>query len=114
MGASCRCHIHQDFSNAFTHIVSHHGKIPHVIYLDDHLIISKCPESTHNHLISFQNLAAKIDLPLAHDKTADVASTLEFLGIELDTHNLEACLPPDKIIKARTLIRKSSRLAKYI
>ena len=113
MGASSSCRIYQEFSNAFTHIVSHHGKIPHVIsYLDDHLIISKCPESARNHLITFQNFAAKIGLPLAHDKTAGPASTLEFLGIELDTHNLEARLPPDKIIKARTLIHRVLKAGK--
>ena len=113
MGASSSCRIYQEFSNAFTHIVSHHGKIPHVIsYLDDHLIISKCFETALKHLHTFQNLAAKINLPLAHDKTAGPASTLEFLGIELDTRKLEARLPPDKITKAKTLIHKVLKAGK--
>ena len=107
MGASSSCRIYQDFSNAFTHILMHHGNIQHVIsYLDDHLIISECPETALRDLTSFQHLAAKINLPLAHDKTAGPASTLEFLGIELDTRKLEARLPPEKITKAQTLIHK--------
>ena len=113
MGASSSCRIYQEFSNAFTHILLHDGKIPHVIsYLDDHLIISKCSETALNHLHTFQNLAAKINLPLAHDKTAGPASTLEFLGIELDTRKLEARLPPDKITKAKTLIHKVLKAGK--
>ena len=45
-----------------------------------------------------------LGVPVATDKLVRPTTTLVFLGIEVDSHNLQLCLPPDKLHHIQTLI----------
>ena len=107
MGASSRCRIFQEFSNAFSHVLTARGGIQNVIaYLDDYLIISESMPTAKSDMEAFIRLANQINLSLAHDKTAGQSPVLVFLGIEVDCTALEARLPVDKVMKAEKLIQR--------
>ncbi|XP_064625914.1 uncharacterized protein LOC135486748 [Lineus longissimus] len=46
----------------------------------------------------------KVGVPLVEDKTVGPLTELDFVGIELDSRNMEARLPPDKIQKCTRLL----------
>lgn len=50
-------------------------------------------------LSSFMDLARKIGVPLAHEKTEGPVQVLTFLGIKLDTVQQTSRLPQDKLDK---------------
>ena len=66
-------------------------------YLDDFLTLGP-PASPvcHNNLQTCVRLCTKLGLPLHPDKLEGPATRLTILGIELDSKNLQARLPPDK------------------
>ena len=45
-----------------------------------------------------------LGVPVATDKLVPPTTTPVFLGIEVDSHNLQLCLPPDKLHRIQTLI----------
>ncbi len=51
-------------------------------------------EDCARNLATFVSLCSALGVPLAQDKQEGPATTLEFLGILLDSVNLEARLPP--------------------
>ena len=71
--------------------------------LDDFLIIEPassspplnllCQQSLNSMLLTFRNLG----IPIAANKTEGPSTTLEFMGIILDTLRMEARLPVDKV-----------------
>lgn len=76
--------------------------------LDDFLIIEPasdgptpsqgCMLSLSSMLLTFRNLG----IPIAVDKTQGPCTSLEFMGIILDSARLEARLPPDKVERIQT------------
>ena len=66
-------------------------------YLDDFLTLGPpAPPVCHNNLQTCVRLCTKLGLPLHPDKLEGPATRLTILGIELDSENLQARLPPDK------------------
>ncbi len=68
------------------------------LYLDDFFITAP-PNSTacHRHLHTLTALCSTIGVPLAEEKLEGPATTLEYLGITLDSSRLEARLPSNKL-----------------
>ena len=87
-------------------LTSYH--IPHLLhYLDDFLTVGP-PDSPscQQSLDSLISLCARLGVPLSTHKVAGPSTSLEFLGIELDSLNLEARLPADKLSRLKTLLEE--------
>lgn len=109
MGCSSSCSIFETLSHALQWAAMDRGADNIVHILDDFLFISKSKAKCFDDITSFIDLCNQLGVPIAHEKTMGPASTLTFAGIELDTSLSEARLPPDKLIKCRTLLRSFLR-----
>ncbi|CAJ0946880.1 unnamed protein product [Ranitomeya imitator] len=58
-------------------------------------------------LHTMERVAKGFGVPLAADKTVGPATTLSFLGIEIDTVAMECRLPDDKLVAFREEVRKA-------
>ncbi|XP_056596689.1 uncharacterized protein LOC130414700 [Triplophysa dalaica] len=85
-------------SEAICWILSNNYAIPYIIHLlDDFLIISPHNSIPAAHLSIVQKLFAKLGIPLAQEKNAGPSTSIEFLGINLDSEKFQASLPKEKI-----------------
>nr|XP_055053787.1 uncharacterized protein LOC129438918 [Misgurnus anguillicaudatus] len=85
-------------SEAICWILSNNYAIPYLIHLlDDFLIISPPDAIPAAHLITVQNVFSKLGVPIAQEKTSGPDTSIEFLGINLDTIKFQASLPKEKI-----------------
>lgn len=106
MGASSSCAIFERFSSALQFISVTYLHIPHMVHiLDDFLFMGPvnspiCQRSLDN----FLRFCAQIGVPIKSDKTVTATPIITFMGLELDSILMEARLPADKLIKARTLL----------
>ena len=75
-------------------------------YLDDYLVVG-LPESDECacFLSTLMSLCTCLGLPIASEKLEGPACMLTFLGIEIDTLNMQHWLPHAKLIILRALIR---------
>ena len=100
MGCASSCSIFETLSTALEWIIS--NKLPQdsVLHiLDDFLFISPTPQACQEALDLFILICQDIGVPLAPDKTVGPDRVLDFAGIRLDTINMTASLPPDKVAK---------------
>lgn len=67
--------------------------------LDDFLFVAKDIKTCDHLLNSFLALCNHVGVPIADHKTVKPTHILTFLGIEIDTINMIAALPKDKLIK---------------
>ena len=86
-------------------ILSNRGVGPSLHYLDDFLFVgppqsSQCRESLQLAVAVCQELG----VPLASDKLVGPIQKLQFLGITLDTVNLELHLPAEKLVRLKVLV----------
>ncbi|KAI2650053.1 Pro-Pol polyprotein [Labeo rohita] len=112
---SCRSSpkIFDTLSEAICWILSNNYNIPYLIHLlDDFLIVSPPDSVPAAHLLTTQKLFSELGIPLAQDKTEGPSTSIEFLGINLDSQKFLASLPKEKIdrtiLVASTLLSKSS------
>ncbi|XP_056618189.1 uncharacterized protein LOC130432718 [Triplophysa dalaica] len=85
-------------SEAICWILSNNYSIPYLIHLlDDFLVISRPDSIPAAHLTIVQKVFAKLGIPLAQAKTSGPSTSIEFLGINLDSLNFQASLPKEKI-----------------
>ena len=75
-----------------------------VRYIDDFLFLAECSTKCAADMNAFISLGEQMGVPLAPEKTQDPTIVLPFLGIILDTVELEARLPDDKLAKCRSVI----------
>jgi hypothetical protein len=98
MGCSSSCKNFETFATALEWIISQKISDTEVLHiLDDFLFIAKknCNES----LTIFLNLCEHVGVPIAPDKTMGPLVALPFAGIDLNTVEMAAYLPQDKIEK---------------
>ena len=74
-------------------------------YLDDFLLVGP-PASNQcsKYLEEVKSTCTRLGIPLAIEKAEGPSTTLTFLGITLDTVQMEACLPPEKLNKIRETV----------
>ena len=107
MGCSSSCKIFETFSTALEWIISQkltNVKVIHV--LDNFLFIAPTFQLCQSALDLFIQIYADIGVPLAPDKTEGPSNVISFLGIELDTINMLASLPQDKVDKFLVIIHE--------
>ena len=97
-------YLFNQLSEAVEWLLLNHCGISFVCHiLDDFLVIEPpsptaphnlaCQQSLSSMLLTFRNLG----IPIAPHKTQGPSTTLEFMGIVLDSDRMEARLPPDKV-----------------
>lgn len=66
----------------------------------DNFLTVGCPGSTqcHDNLACLKTTCAELGLSLKEDKVEGPATTLDFLGITIDTLKMEVRLPEDKLV----------------
>jgi len=98
MGAAPSCSIFEAVSDAIQWILHHKFHITSSVkVIDDFLFIQPTKQRTLRDLTTFTKLCNRLNIPLAPHKTQGPATTITFLGIELDTIAMQARLPPDKM-----------------
>lgn len=106
MGCSSSCKIFERFSDCLIWILEHHFKIVHVVkVLDDFLFIAPSFKECQKSLNFFLCLCKTIGVPIAYHKTVGPSTCLSFLGIELDSVNMVARLPVDKLTEYKNTIQ---------
>ena len=107
MGCSSSCAIFETFSTALEWLSLHKLRASAVLHiLDDFLFVAPSAEKCEADLANFLRLCDYLGVPIAHEKTVQPRTTLEFAGITLDSVSQEARLPPDKLQKCRTLLHQ--------
>ena len=107
MGCRSSCRLFETLSNALQWMANTKLNIPNMAHvLDDFLIVDRTHEICQNSLRRFLALCANLGIPTAPEKTTQPTRVLTFLGYELDTHKMEIRLPPDKLIKGKSLVEE--------
>ena len=100
MGCSSSCSIFEAFSTSLEWIIKQrltHVSVLHI--LDDFLFIAPTLKLCSAALSLFEAICRDIGVPLAPEKTIGPYQSLEFAGIHLDTVDMSASLPVDKVDK---------------
>lgn len=80
----------------------HNHSIPYVMhYLDDYLTLAQSLSDCASNLHTIKAVFAHLGVPLAEEKVEGPSTTISFLGIILDSVQLEARLPPDKLTRIK-------------
>ena len=94
MGLSSSCCLFEKLASALEWIAFRVLNVTAVIHvLDDFLFVAPTPEKCQDDLTRFLRLCHNLGVPIAHEKTMDPFSCLQFVGITLDTRKMEARLP---------------------
>lgn len=98
--------IFNQLSESLEWLVKHYLKIPSIIHILDDFFIVQPPPSSHcaTALCRILTLFTELNIPLAPNKTFRPTQVLEFMGITLDSVQMQARLPEDKLIRTRTLL----------
>lgn len=99
MGCSSSCRTFELFSSTLEWVAQNKLHINHSIHLlDDFLIIAAFQEICQRQLNLFEDLCGHLGVPIAPEKICGPATTLSFARIKLDTIQLQARLPAEKIL----------------
>ena len=98
--------IFDQFSSAIEWIIQHKLNIPRVIHiLDDFFLATPTPRTNcMTALCRVPHLFSVLNIPVAPGKTFPASTSLEFMGILLDSKTMEARLPQDKLARLKTAL----------
>ena len=79
--------LFNELAEALVWILRHRYAVPHIIHYLDDFFTARPPHSTacQQNMTFMSDLCARVNAPLKHEKTDGPATTLTFLGIELDS-----------------------------
>ncbi|XP_061585356.1 uncharacterized protein LOC133450379 [Cololabis saira] len=93
------------FSEALCWILSNNHGIPFLVHLlDDFLVITPPSSPPASGLVTLTSVFSELGVPLSAEKTEGPSTSLEFLGITLDTDLFQASLPTEKLNRISLLI----------
>ena len=105
MGCASSCAIFESFSSALEWVAKTKLGVSEMVhYIDDFLFLAESSAKCAADMNAFISLCEQMGVPLAPEKTQGPATVLPFLGIILDTVQLEARLPDDKLAKCKSMI----------
>ena len=105
MGLSTSCAIFEKFSSALQWIMqSRYGATSVSHILDDFIFISPKHTTCQSHLQTFIQLCADLGVPIKHSKTVFPTTQMEAHGVLLDSVQMQARLPSDKIKQCQDLL----------
>lgn len=114
MGCSISCSIFETFSTALQWIACTKFGVPTMLHILDDFLFLGPPDSSICKLAlhQFMSMCDVLGVPIKGEKTEGPSTTLIFLGIELDTVNMEARLPEVKIVKIQNALHSAKRRKK--
>ena len=108
MGLKSSCKIFETFSSAIEVIARKRLNIAHIVHLlDDFMIFAKSTSQCRQLMSSFLAMCRDLGIPMSKEKPFLPATTMTFLGIELDSVTFEARLPLEKLDKCKNLINEA-------
>ncbi|XP_026063506.1 uncharacterized protein LOC113046764 [Carassius auratus] len=97
--------IFDTLAEALCWILINNHKLPYVLhYLDDFLIITPPSSPAHSGLSTLIKVFSELGVPLSKEKTIGLCTSIEFLGITLDSMSFQASLPPEKVQRISLLL----------
>ncbi|KAK3099320.1 hypothetical protein FSP39_002568 [Pinctada imbricata] len=104
-GLSSSCKIFERFSTALQWCAQTKLEIHNMTHvLDDFIIVESSQKTCNHNLALFLEMCKSLGVPIADEKTVEACQVITFLGIELDTINMEARLPDEKVQKCKIKI----------
>ena len=98
--------IFNSLSEALCWILTNNHAIPHLVHLLDDFLIVEPPSPPPAHgLSTLKTVFSDLGVPLSDEKTIGPATSIEFLGITLDTVSFKASLPQEKLDRITLLIQ---------
>lgn len=105
MGCCSSCQIFEAVSTALQWIAEQKFGCEHMVHvLDDFLFVGRSYQTCLEALLNFLKLCSHLGFPIAEEKTYFPRTTMEFVGITLDSILLQARLPEDKVKKCLQLL----------
>ena len=103
--------IFDQLSVAICWIAMNNYKVDNVIHLlDDFLAVDSASEKGYRTLAVLSMIFNKLHIPLSAKKTVGPVTELEYLGIILDSVNMLARLPSDKVQRLIEMLHKYSKM----
>ncbi|XP_077778975.1 uncharacterized protein LOC144326297 [Podarcis muralis] len=113
MGCSVACAAFESFSTFLDWALRFRTKSAGVShYLDDFILVADSKQGCSALLGAFTALSEELGVPLAAEKTEGPATSLIYLGIELDTVAQTSRLPEEKLSALRAVIQQLLPLKK--
>ena len=113
MGCSSSCQIFEEVANALKWILEYKLGVKSVIkILDDFLFINNSKQECQNYLNKFCWLCREVGVPLAPHKTVNPTNDLDFLGVGLNSIEMLAYIPQDKITDYTQLVTSTLNKSK--
>ena len=101
--------LFDNLSELLCWILLNNYRIPFLVHLLDDFLTVDPPSSPPAHSLSCLKTAfATLGVPLAEEKTEGPATSIEFLGIKLDTITYQASLPQEKLNRITLIISNFS------
>ena len=92
--------LFESFAASIEWILVNRFNLDHVLHLlDDFLLVTPPNSNAHTAMDTFIDVLAQLDVPLSPSKTEGPVTSLQYLGIILDTDKMEARLPMDKLAR---------------
>ena len=99
--------IFNTFAVALAWIVLNIGRLWFLIhYLDDFFFANLTREGCRRDMDVFLAICRELGVPIAEDKTDGPATTITYLGIEIDTVAMTIRLPAEKLEKVKLLMKE--------
>ena len=98
--------LFNSLSEALCWILTNNHHIPHLVHLLDDFLIVESPSTPLAYgLNTLRKVFADVGVPLSEAKTIGPSTSLEFLGITLDTVKFQASLPLEKLNRIALLLQ---------
>jgi hypothetical protein len=98
MGCSSSCKIFETFSSAILWILRHKfGVTSATKILDDFFFTGRSESLCRASLFKFQALCEHLGIPITHEKTMGPSNEIVFWGLQLNSVQMIAKLPEDKL-----------------
>ena len=109
MGCSISCSTFEHFSTFLQwFVVEEHGlkKLDH--YLDDFFFAEMSDIECSNSMFKFKTIGKRLGVPTADEKTEVPVTSIEYLGLTIDTESMSAKIPGKTI---KELLKKLNEVA---
>ncbi|XP_014916462.1 uncharacterized protein LOC106965081 [Poecilia latipinna] len=95
--------LFNSLSEALCWILLNVVRLPFVLHLLDDFLLIDPPSHSSRSLSELKALFNRVGIPLSEEKTVGPSKRLEFLGITLDSKEMVASLPADKLSRIREI-----------
>lgn len=100
--------IFDTLSEALCWILLNNNKLPFVLHLLDDFLLVDFPTAKPDHCITaLKRTFESLGVPLSHEKTVGPLTSIEFLGITLDSNLMQASLPSEKLERIRQVMHEA-------